>query len=865
MDGLQRFRQLKELSLSSNWIECPSFVALKGLTHLTVLNLSANRMTTTIGFPILPSLRELSIAYNSLNSLEGLLDPIKFPKLEILDLRDNEIADLAALSSLFYLENIQVLRLQNINKSQANPVCSTQGYPSRLLERMSTLKTLDGEDVDVLRELASLSMPKYTSVAKLFRPASAENRPPQPAPEWTALDARLRVLESQTQDAADTTSLLGDIDSKIQTATQNLHKMHKQTLQRSMLEDDDLDDDEIEVVSNTKLHSNGRSDASTVACQCDSVTTRETSTQSMDVLASSKAIQCDIADDFIPRIEAAEERARRAEAELVKLNLERSNTIKERETLTRELEALRLERDRFQQDSIAKNQEYKAAMEAQRKEWDGAKDLLLKSQSRVESLQSQLKEAHEKIKVSTTDPIHEHTILQSQATAMESTAALAKEQADAKIREQTQSSQEKLDEAAAQIRQLKRDAQQELKYSLEDSHAKYAINEKELSLLRHDGLVKSSEMDKLVFQHKEEIQRREKEFKQQTMLIDRQFKMTLHEMELEFRAKQTESILKIKQLHQAMHRVTNDCRQWEAKYEAARQREASLANRVQELTGKLSGVDKKLKQIESACQRSMHDRDTAIRDLEAQLDKAHAHAVDLEGELRESHERLAEMEEAAQKAKEVASTLQVKNIMLDDQAKQLMALRRDLEVERQRREDLENHLRDMEHALDESLARQADMEADARRIEASKDKLDQWDHLQEELENKIQALEYIEKEMQRMRRTIAKQEESATERAERMRHEHDDAIRALQDAMQVQQQQLKQSETKCATMEAKYQEAMDQNRILQRSVRDHATRVRTTENEMKVLLVQMEKERQAKRQHMTKISQLLQQLNHENA
>lgn len=57
-------------------------------------------ITSTLGFPQLPRLEELSLAHNSLRALDGLTRPIKFPKLRYLDLRHNDIDEYSSIASL---------------------------------------------------------------------------------------------------------------------------------------------------------------------------------------------------------------------------------------------------------------------------------------------------------------------------------------------------------------------------------------------------------------------------------------------------------------------------------------------------------------------------------------------------------------------------------------------------------------------------------------------------------------------------------------------------------------------------------------------------------------------------------------------
>ncbi|ETW08354.1 hypothetical protein H310_00952 [Aphanomyces invadans] len=872
MDGLQRFVNLKELSLSSNWIESPSFAALRGLVHLCVLNLSANRITTTLGFPVLPALRELSLAYNSLSALDGFIDPLKFPSLEILDLRDNQIADLSALSPVFYLQTMRVLRLQTITKGQSNPVCATPGYPGMLLDRISTLETLDGEDVTVLREIAALAMPKYSSVAKLYRQTPLKSIVEDPAQheaassitsgrEWSVLDARLRLLESQHErhQTRDDVSFMDEIDSEIHQATSNLRNMHRQSLEQrrppisgiaetkkrrghqgpsQLQEESEYDDEEAEETFAVP------SQAKDAVCQVDMHAMADAATQ-CDVYTTNRGVQC-ISDDSTEQtlrtnLQEAVDRAKRAETRAVQLTAEKSASSLDHDAMAKELKEVQGAVALLKQLAATDREKLTAKVD----ECDEAKAALAESMRRVESLQVQIRNNDDKWK--------------RQISTLELALKEAKDEADSRVREVATAAQAKQDESTSQIRQLKADMQ-ELKYTLEDAYAKYAAKEKEVSSLRHEAFLKGSELDKVVHRHQEELSRREKEWKVQEVLVQRQFRMSLHEVEMEFRLKQSESILKLKQLTQAYQGAVAEAKQSEAKNRAILQSEASLKGRVSELTSQLQGVDKKLAQIEESCQHSIREHQATIEELEEALDAARTHTTALETELHQARDVAKAVEDLQRQLSEATATLQVKNIMLDDQAQQIMALRRDNDAHRRDHEDLQEQIRDLEQALDESLVRQHDMERDIHRVQANADKLDQWEALQDELDAKVHALEYIEKEMHSMRKTITKQDEIARERLEALQDEHEVAIKAAQATAQAHKHEASQWEAKCGAMEARYRTLHDQNRQLHRSIRDHELRVQTTENEMKVLLQQMEKERQAKRQHMKQVSHLLHQL-----
>ncbi|RHY95086.1 hypothetical protein DYB37_006225 [Aphanomyces astaci] len=591
-----------------------------------------------------------------------------------------------------------------------------------LLDRMSTLETLDGEHVSVLKELAELVMPKYTSVARTFRQPPIESAPPTPRrrpsiePDWTVLDARLRLLEAHQ---AHEEPFMDDIDSQIHQATSSLRSMHKQTLETRVpppppmsvfvetkqrrgyhvhtpppLERDSDDGDVILVTDPPVLT------APAETCHVEHVTmTTDTSSQCDVITTLTRGVQCDDETERVLRreLEAAIDRAKRAESKAVELTVDKANTSMDHDSLSKELAQVRHTVATLKQQAAADRDK----LTVQMNECDQTKALLDESERRVESLQMQMKLKDDKCKVST---------------------------------------------------------------------------------LRHDAFLKGSALDSVAYQHKEELGRREKEYKAQEVLVQRQFKLTLHEVEMEFRHKQSESILKLKQLTQAFH---------------------------------LQGVDKRLVHLQESCHRSIQEHQATIEELEAALEAEKTHAAALEDEVANAGEAAKAVEALERQLADVTATLQVKNIMLDDQAQQIMALRREGDDHRHNEADLREQLRDVELALDESLARQHDMERD------------------DELEAKVRALEYIDKEMLRMRKTIAKQEELSQDR-------HDSAVKSLQASIQQLRHDVSQWEAKCSAMEGRGRSLLEQNRQLQRSVRDHQLRVHTTENEMKVLLQQVE-------------------------
>ncbi|OWZ23907.1 hypothetical protein PHMEG_0001132 [Phytophthora megakarya] len=135
MDGLEAFTGLVELCLSSNCIEEVSFHALQPLVHLRVLDL----ISSTLGFPHLPRLEELSMAHNCLQGLDGWTRPIKFPKLRYLDLRGNEITVFNQLASDSRICDFKRLMATKLIQSVTAMAISTPFF-SQLEKQIAELK-----------------------------------------------------------------------------------------------------------------------------------------------------------------------------------------------------------------------------------------------------------------------------------------------------------------------------------------------------------------------------------------------------------------------------------------------------------------------------------------------------------------------------------------------------------------------------------------------------------------------------------------------------------------------------------------------------------------------------------------------------
>ncbi|CAE7626151.1 LRRCC1 [Symbiodinium sp. CCMP2592] len=147
--GLSRFALLEELILSGNCIchlRPPDFVRL---SSLRLLDLSCNAVTTLTGLRNLNALEELRLAYNQIQTLEGLQQfwGQRF-RLRLLDLRSNKIGAMAQLLFLGGCTKLETLAFQEEVGKDSNPICREPNYRMHALQVVPWLRVLDGSAVE---------------------------------------------------------------------------------------------------------------------------------------------------------------------------------------------------------------------------------------------------------------------------------------------------------------------------------------------------------------------------------------------------------------------------------------------------------------------------------------------------------------------------------------------------------------------------------------------------------------------------------------------------------------------------------------------------------------------------------------------
>ncbi|KAF1623252.1 Leucine-rich repeat and guanylate kinase domain-containing protein, partial [Eudyptes chrysolophus] len=143
--GLEKCHSLTHLSLSHNRL-----IAISGLENLPIriLNLSSNQIEKISGLDSLKTLQKLDLSSNKITSLEGLEE---HDLLDMINLEDNQIAELRELECI---EDLPLLRVLNLLK---NPVQEQTDYWLLVIFTLLQLTELDLKKISVEEKVAAVN------------------------------------------------------------------------------------------------------------------------------------------------------------------------------------------------------------------------------------------------------------------------------------------------------------------------------------------------------------------------------------------------------------------------------------------------------------------------------------------------------------------------------------------------------------------------------------------------------------------------------------------------------------------------------------------------------------------------------------
>eukprot|EP00438_Fugacium_kawagutii_P015673 Skav217050 [mRNA] locus=scaffold1849:83120:85789:+ [translate_table: standard] len=144
LGGISQFPLLEELILSGNCIKYVRPLDFKPLTHLKLLDLSCNELQSLDAFQGLCTLEQLHLAYNRIESLEGMMNFWgKRYQLKYLDLRCNRINELNQLLFLGGCSALEQLAFEE-KISKGNPMCDDRWmYRKSVFQVLPWLRLLD--------------------------------------------------------------------------------------------------------------------------------------------------------------------------------------------------------------------------------------------------------------------------------------------------------------------------------------------------------------------------------------------------------------------------------------------------------------------------------------------------------------------------------------------------------------------------------------------------------------------------------------------------------------------------------------------------------------------------------------------------
>ncbi|XP_041333442.1 leucine-rich repeat and guanylate kinase domain-containing protein, partial [Pyrgilauda ruficollis] len=143
--GLEECHSLTQLGLSHNRL-----AAIRGLQNLPIriLNLSFNQIEKVNGLKTLKNLQWVDLSNNKINNLQGLEE---HDLLEMINLEDNQVAE---LSELKWIEDLPLLRVLNLLK---NPLQEKDGYWLSAIFMLLQVTDLDLKKVSVEEKVAAVN------------------------------------------------------------------------------------------------------------------------------------------------------------------------------------------------------------------------------------------------------------------------------------------------------------------------------------------------------------------------------------------------------------------------------------------------------------------------------------------------------------------------------------------------------------------------------------------------------------------------------------------------------------------------------------------------------------------------------------
>lgn len=445
-----------------------------------------------------------------------------------------------------------------------------------------------------------------------------------------------------------------------------------------------------------------------------------------------------------------------------------------------------------------------------------------------------------------------------------------------KMTDELQSRKQQVEEVQGRNKQLEKQLA-DLQSTMEAVYNKCIEKDESIHQLKRNLMAKQNEAEELKAQHSKAMDRQDKLAQQQQVLYDKQLQTSVLQVEMEFRKEHQQTTQQYQDLQRRYQEVVKEIHRLKELYSVSRKREASARTEILKIQAILADDKQKLyaedtKRADSYEQklRVAQDRCAELENQLAELSRQNQRVVELEKQIDDQHTSKSEMrteieqfqtqrEAWSKQEDDLRAAIKVKDIMLQDQQRQIDELRHD-------RDDLEcrfndemaecqSQIEELEVALDDNLRKLQDKkiktEAFQAENEALKKQVDdlnsQLDAVERELAQKAAAFEFIEQEMEKMRTSLFNQDAIAQKRIQTRLEQHREELERVRAATEEEQERRRMEwEVERGEMMRKYQSlsselqnVVSQNGKLRIAVDVECKKNAQNDHDMRVLLAQV--------------------------
>eukprot|EP00644_Phytophthora_capsici_P002851 jgi/Phyca11/530140/estExt2_fgenesh1_pm.C_PHYCAscaffold_550065 len=716
------------------------------------------------------------------------------------------------------------------------------------LEMLPRLKLLDEEEVEFLKEMGSLHMPKYRSLVRRIVENKGSGRQPRSPQDAKGRHHHQRLI---LKDTSTNTSV--DLEKDVLKREQSIARRETEFLEKEKL-----------------------------------FLTKEN-----EFFGRENDLKAQI-NELKEKLEAAEDRAAKAEATVLEMSSHLLQKEKNESAVPDE-PAHSTQKSQAEQEAVwnATIESLKASNQLEIEQLNAANAELEKKLAMLETenttLTQKLHEAEEQVQVNSSALEKSENQVNIVAREME----LAQKTHEAVVTQLSNEVKYHKDRAeqADKLNSQHEKQVTELKANIE---AVYNRFEKSLA-------ARQDEFEMLRIQHAKDSERQEKLLQQQQDLYERQLQASIIQVEMEFCKEYQQSAQKFQSFRRKTDERLKEIKRVREAYQVSLQREAATKAEVEKLQAILADDKKKLFvedakrsdtfkahiREEKSKRKQLEQRLMAEQEKYAQMALLSADLDEKKLEIGKLHEEIQNLEEQRASWKkledDLRAALKVKDVMLADQQRQI----KELTDERQNSEahfndelaEFQAQIEDLEAALDESLQKAAEEEVKSEKLSAKlaavekevPKKDEEVTSLRSQLEQKVSALEFLDQEMQRMRTVLDNQDGLFQKRMQKhLEQQREEVERVRAAAEEERDHQLHRWEAERGKMIHKYEllasemeNVAAQNAKLREVLDQERCKTAQNDRDMRVLLAQIDRERQIKKQNLRQIKSLFEQLQRE--